>query len=126
MPGSAAAIVRSFIRQVGRGDVVECSILMHPDIRYRDAHGGVLVGWDSCMELVRRLVYRISRVSIDILAMAAVGDKVKLRLRTGAADERFNGLACWTVRVEDGLVRDIEVRRPDGLATASIMVPDLL
>ena len=47
-------------------------------------------------------------------------------MRTGAADERFNGLACWTVRVEDGLVRDIAVRRPDGLATASIMVPDLL
>ncbi|HUQ14092.1 MAG TPA: nuclear transport factor 2 family protein [Novosphingobium sp.] len=124
-PGSAAAIVRSFIGQVDRGDVAECAVLMHPDIRYCDAKGGTLVGWSDCMELVRGVAYRLSRKSVEILALANWGNRVKLRLRTGAADERFNGLACWTVRVEHGLVRDIEVRREDGLETIRILVPDL-
>ena len=126
MPGSAQVVVPRFLKHIGRGDLVECAILMHPDIRYRDAHGTQLVGWDDCLELVRRMIYRISQVSVDVLAMATTATRAKLSLRIGAADDRFNGPACWTVRVEDGLVRDVAVRRPDGLATAEIMVPDLL
>jgi limonene-1,2-epoxide hydrolase len=120
------ATTRKFFAALDSGDLGACARLMHPDIRFVDSRGNTIEGVAVCSEMLQRLFVRSAGFSLEVESMAPAGETTLVKGEMISADPRLAGQVLWRVKVEHGLVREVESHRADTRSTNRLLVPEYL
>ena len=119
-------VARRFLAAVDAHDLAACAALLREDFRYIDSHGNVLEGKAAGLHMFELLMgsHRDSR--IVVASMSAFNDTVLIRARVDSPDPRLAGEALYKLKVERGLLTQIESNRFDTRPTARLLLPEIL
>jgi len=119
-------VAKRFLAAIEAHDLTACAALMHVDFRYIDSHGNVLEGKSAGLQLFALLMASHGESRLVVDSMSAFDDTVLIRARVDSPDPRLAGDALYKLKVERGLVVEIQSNRFDTRPTARLLLPEIL